>query len=85
MQAKVTGMAIDVKGKRTITLKFGVAEEWDKDEVYMPKVTLPEDEISLIGLTLGDMLEVDFAPARSTQAAIDTAISRQDINDFPSF
>lgn len=74
MQAKVVAISLGREGKRRLNLRFGMKPA-DFLTAFSPDIHVDEDELSLVGLALGDVLEVDFAPARSTQATIDRAVS----------
>lgn len=79
MQAKVSGMAINSQGIKTVTLKFRLLNPdgklRDPDSLYNESITVREDELSMGGLSLGDVLNVEFTSARTpSQADIDKAI-----------
>lgn len=72
MQAKVTGMAINTAGVRTVTLSLITLDlhgkPRDPNSAFTERVTLREDELSLAGLALGDILNVEFTTAGATRA-----------------
>jgi hypothetical protein len=81
MQAKVVGLALAPDGKRSVTLRFGAPDERDAFKVAMMQtVRIDEGELSIVGIALGDVLNVEFTTtgaARVMQAQLDAYYSQQ--------
>ena len=82
MQAKVIGLALAPDGKRSVTLRFGPPDERDAFKVAMMQtVRIDEDELSIVDIALGDVLNVEFTSVVVRKGDVRANLSMQEMMD----